>query len=232
MTAASGAGRLERRDGQRDAGPPAHARHAGGDGVDARHAPGWLAADGGWRLASGPGRLRAALAASRVLGVALHRAVADGCQLRPRGRPVAAAARRAGGDAAHRTARRRREHRLPPGLHGQRGGGGTLGAPALATQAYVQQLNHWCCCSAWPSGLAVEVVVGHLSAPVACTTRTGWCGARWRSGWRSAWAWPRGGAGRPWLLRLFTQDAGILAAGATLLWWTVLLEPGAPSTWW
>ena len=30
----------------------------------------------------------------------------------------------------------------------------------------------------------------------------------------------------PWLLRLFTQDAQIIAAATTLLWWTVLLEPG------
>ena len=30
----------------------------------------------------------------------------------------------------------------------------------------------------------------------------------------------------PWLLGLFTQDAQILATGALLLWWTVLLEPG------
>jgi|GEM_PF-4793877 hypothetical protein len=34
----------------------------------------------------------------------------------------------------------------------------------------------------------------------------------------------------PWLLGWFTQDAGILATGALLLWWTVLLEPGPPST--
>jgi Na+-driven multidrug efflux pump len=30
----------------------------------------------------------------------------------------------------------------------------------------------------------------------------------------------------PWLLRQFTPDAGIVALGATLLWWTVVLEPG------
>ena len=30
----------------------------------------------------------------------------------------------------------------------------------------------------------------------------------------------------PWLLRLFTQDPGVIAAATTLLWWTVLLEPG------
>jgi Na+-driven multidrug efflux pump len=30
----------------------------------------------------------------------------------------------------------------------------------------------------------------------------------------------------PWLLRLFTQDAQIIAAAGVLLWWTVLLEPG------
>jgi Na+-driven multidrug efflux pump len=30
----------------------------------------------------------------------------------------------------------------------------------------------------------------------------------------------------PWLLGRFTHDAAVVAAGATLLWWTVLLEPG------
>jgi Na+-driven multidrug efflux pump len=30
----------------------------------------------------------------------------------------------------------------------------------------------------------------------------------------------------PWLMRFFTQDAQIIALGTTLLWWTVLLEPG------
>jgi Na+-driven multidrug efflux pump len=30
----------------------------------------------------------------------------------------------------------------------------------------------------------------------------------------------------PWLLRGFTHDETIVATAATLLWWTVLLEPG------
>ena len=30
----------------------------------------------------------------------------------------------------------------------------------------------------------------------------------------------------PWLMAGFTQDAEIIAAAVTLLWWTVLLEPG------
>ena len=30
----------------------------------------------------------------------------------------------------------------------------------------------------------------------------------------------------PWLLQLFTQDPQIISLGTTLLWWTVLLEPG------
>lgn len=34
-----------------------------------------------------------------------------------------------------------------------------------------------------------------------------------------------------WLLSWFAQDPEILATGATLLWITVLLEPGALSTW-
>jgi Na+-driven multidrug efflux pump len=30
----------------------------------------------------------------------------------------------------------------------------------------------------------------------------------------------------PWLLRIFTADAQIIATATVLLWWTVLLEPG------
>jgi Na+-driven multidrug efflux pump len=33
----------------------------------------------------------------------------------------------------------------------------------------------------------------------------------------------------PWTLRLFTHDAGIIAQATTLLWITVLLEPGRTS---
>jgi Na+-driven multidrug efflux pump len=60
---------------------------------------------------------------------------------------------------------------------------GSLGTQALATQAYTQQFMMLVLLFGLATGLSVEIVVGHLSAPAGCTTRTAWCAAR------SAWAW-------------------------------------------
>lgn len=102
-----------------------------------------------------------------------------------------------------------------------------LGAKALATQAYVLQLMGGVMMFSIATGLAVEIVVGYLIGAgqlreahrvvrrslarglVVCVliaTIAALCG-RWLLGW-------------------FTQDHEILAAGATLLWLTVVLEPG------
>ncbi|RZT10373.1 putative efflux protein, MATE family [Duganella sp. CF402] len=102
-----------------------------------------------------------------------------------------------------------------------------LGAKALATQAYVLQLMGGVMMFSIATGLAVEIVVGYLIGAgqlreahrvvkralgrglVVClliAALAAVCG-RWLLGW-------------------FTQDAEILAAGATLLWITVVLEPG------
>jgi putative MATE family efflux protein len=104
---------------------------------------------------------------------------------------------------------------------------GTLGASALATHTYVQQLGFLVVMASLAIGLSVEIVVGHLvgagqlheahrlvrrSMAVGLSVSLGLAGALALSG--------------PWLLRGFTADPGILATGALLLWWTVLLEPG------
>ncbi|WP_343731574.1 MATE family efflux transporter [Duganella sp.] len=102
-----------------------------------------------------------------------------------------------------------------------------LGAKALATQAYVLQLMGGVMMFSIATGLAVEIVVGYLIGAgqlreahrvvrrslarglVVCVliaAAAALCG-RWLLGW-------------------FTQDHEILAAGATLLWITVVLEPG------
>lgn len=104
---------------------------------------------------------------------------------------------------------------------------GLLGAKALATHAYAMQFIHLVLLFGLAMGLSVETVVGHhvgagqlrrahrlvrrslvrgllVSVAVACVAAL---------------------LG-PWLLRLFTQDPQIIAAGTTLLWCTVLLEPG------
>ena len=104
---------------------------------------------------------------------------------------------------------------------------GTLGAQALAAQAYAMQVIHLVLLCGLAMGLSVEIVVGHLigagrlheahrvvrrtlarglAASVAVATAAALAG--------------------PWLMRGFTQDAQIVATAATLLWWTVLLEPG------
>jgi Na+-driven multidrug efflux pump len=102
-----------------------------------------------------------------------------------------------------------------------------LGAKSLATQAYVLQLMGGVMMFSVATGFAVEIVVGYLIGAgqlrdahklvrrallrglivcvliAACAALSG----RWLLGW-------------------FTQDAEIIRAGATLLWLTVLLEPG------
>lgn len=104
---------------------------------------------------------------------------------------------------------------------------GSLGAQALATQAYAQQFIHLVLLFGLATGLSVEIVVGHLvgagklheahrlvrralarglAVSVVVATAVALAG--------------------PWLLRLFTHDPQIVAAAVVLLWWTVLLEPG------
>jgi hypothetical protein len=152
------AGRLERVDGQRDACPPACPRHTGGDAGHARHppepgraadvGPGRLARPGPARLCAGPAGRRARWAWCCTCGCgATAWACARGFRL------VAAAPCRAGGDGPHRPARGGREHRLPPVLHGQRGGGrlaGHTGAGHAGLCAAVHPCS--CCCLAWPQG--------------------------------------------------------------------------------
>jgi putative MATE family efflux protein len=104
---------------------------------------------------------------------------------------------------------------------------GSLGAKALATQAYAQQVTGIGLLFGLATGLSAETVVGHLigagklhqahrvvrralarglAVSIAVTTVAALAG--------------------PQVLRLFTADPQIVAAGGVLLWWTVLLEPG------
>ncbi len=104
---------------------------------------------------------------------------------------------------------------------------GWLGAQALATQAYAQQFVHIVLLFGLATGLSVEIVVGHLIGA-----------GRFKQAHQLVRrALARGllvsvlvatavALAAPWLLRLFTQDAHIIATATTLLWWTVLLEPG------
>ena len=103
----------------------------------------------------------------------------------------------------------------------------TLGAQALATQAYTSQVMYGVLLFGLATGMSVEIVVGHLVG-------AGQLHAAFRLVRRALLlglavslvvALAAALAGR-WLLGWFTSDPAIVAAGATLLWWTVLLEPG------
>lgn len=104
---------------------------------------------------------------------------------------------------------------------------GTLGATALATHAYAMQVIFLVLLFGLATGLAAEIVVGHLIG-----------GGRLHEAHRlvrralalglavSVVVATLAALAGPWLLRFFTHDEAIIRAGSVLLWWTVLLEPG------
>jgi Na+-driven multidrug efflux pump len=103
----------------------------------------------------------------------------------------------------------------------------TLGAQALAAQAYTSQVMYGVLLFGLATGMSVEIVIGHLVG-------AGQLHAAHRLVRRALTlglavsvvvALAAALAAR-WLLGQFTSDPAIIAAGATLLWWTVLLEPG------
>ncbi len=104
---------------------------------------------------------------------------------------------------------------------------GLLGTQALATQAYAQQLIHLVLLFGLVTGLSVEIVVGHqVGAGRLHDAHTLVRKALARGLVVSVAVAGAAALAGPWLLRLFTADAAIIAAAGTLLWWTVLLEPG------
>ena len=104
---------------------------------------------------------------------------------------------------------------------------GLLGAQALATHAYAEQVIYLVLLFGLVTGLSVEIVVGHLVG----------AGQLKQAHRLVRRALARGLAVSvvvavlaaltgPWTMRLFTQDPQIIAVATTLLWWTVLVEPG------
>lgn len=102
-----------------------------------------------------------------------------------------------------------------------------LGTQSLASQSYALQLMYGVLLFGLATGLSVEIAVGHLIG-------AGYLNEANRLV-RRALAWGLSvsvtvaiGAAlaSPWLFGLFTKDAQIIAAGTTLMWLTVLLEPG------
>lgn len=104
---------------------------------------------------------------------------------------------------------------------------GALGAQALATHAYAQQVIMVVLLSGLATGLSVEVLVGHLVG--AGRLREAHVLVRHalaRGLAVSVVVATLAALAAPWLMRLFTRDAEIVATATTLLWCTVLLEPG------
>jgi Na+-driven multidrug efflux pump len=104
---------------------------------------------------------------------------------------------------------------------------GTLGAQALAAQAYALQISYVALMFGLSIGLSMEIAIGHLAGAGKL---------------READALLRGALRLalglsvittiicaligPWTLRGFSKDAAILCEALVLLWLTVLLEPG------
>jgi Na+-driven multidrug efflux pump len=103
----------------------------------------------------------------------------------------------------------------------------TMGAQALATHAYTQQVMMLVLLFGLATGLSVEVLVGHQIGAGHFHAAHRLVRRSMARGLAVSVAVALAAAlAAPWLLRLFTQDAAIIATATTLLWWTVLLEPG------
>ncbi|MBA4175899.1 MAG: MATE family efflux transporter [Leptothrix sp. (in: Bacteria)] len=104
---------------------------------------------------------------------------------------------------------------------------GGLGAAALATHAYAMQIVMVVLLFGLATGLSVETVVGHLiGAGHLHEAHRVVRRALARGLGVSVLVATAAALAGPWLMRLFTADAQIIAAAVALLWWTVLLEPG------
>jgi putative MATE family efflux protein len=102
-----------------------------------------------------------------------------------------------------------------------------MGTTELATQGYAMQVMNVIVLSTVALGFAGEILVGHLIG--AGELRAAWVLVRkclfWGLGVSLAVAILTA-ATAPWTLRLFTTDPAIIDKATTLLWLTVLLEPG------
>jgi Na+-driven multidrug efflux pump len=104
---------------------------------------------------------------------------------------------------------------------------GSLGAVALSTHAYTQQIVMVVMLFGLATGLSVEILVGrHIGAGSLHLAHTLVRRALARGLVASVVVAALAALSAPWTLRLFTQDPAIIHAGTVLLWWTVLLEPG------
>lgn len=104
---------------------------------------------------------------------------------------------------------------------------GSLGARALATHAYAQQVTGIGLLFGVATGLSAEIVVGHLIGAGHLRQAHGLVRRALARGLAVSVAVATLAAlAGPWVLRLFTDDAAIIHDAGVLLWLTVLLEPG------
>ncbi len=102
-----------------------------------------------------------------------------------------------------------------------------MGAHALATHAYTMQFLHVILMFGLAIGFAVEILVGHMVGAGELHAAHQLVRKSLGLGLVVAFLVACGFAlAGPWLLRQFTADPEIIALGCTLLWWTVLVEPG------
>jgi putative MATE family efflux protein len=103
----------------------------------------------------------------------------------------------------------------------------SLGAAAIATHAYVMQVMHGVLLIGAALGVSVEIVVGHLVGAGQLheahrlVRKALALGLALSTGLALLMALVG-----PSLMSIFSHDAAIIAAGAALLWWTVLIESG------
>ncbi len=104
---------------------------------------------------------------------------------------------------------------------------GQLGATALATHSYASQLMYFVLLFGLATGFAAEIVVGHMIGAGQLHAAHRLVRRALARGLVVSVAVATAAAlAAPWLLRLFTADPAIIAAGTTLMWLTVILEPG------
>lgn len=102
-----------------------------------------------------------------------------------------------------------------------------LGSQALAVHAYVMQLMHFILLGGLAIGLSMEILIGHLIGAGKLREANRLLRRSLALGLASAVAVAGAAAlAGPWLMAAFTSDEQITALALTLLWWTVLLEPG------
>lgn len=102
-----------------------------------------------------------------------------------------------------------------------------LGATALATHTYTMQLIHFILLSGLAIGIASEILVGHIVGAGELHAAHRLVRKSLAAGLAVSFLLALAAAlTARWTLPLFTQDPQVIATAQTLLWITVLLEPG------